>query len=434
MQCSIGIALLLTLGASAHCGQQFGNVCSVTGSVLDDRGAPIAGVFLNAYSETIENGRKFLELNGTATTGTSGEYCMRSLKQSASVFVVSNQWFDFQAGPNGRSFRSTWYPGTSDFGSATSVPLFRNARADFRLVASPTFTVDGVMTGLPNSNLIKRFDSWSETSEGTLLNNGLIETNLEHSTFKISKAAAGDWTYVFRAVSEGKLLEARLHYSLDRDIGHAVLAFSPLAHIPVAVNSKPYVVAPADQSSASAPNNDFFLFLYKPSETRNAHYGLEELEPGAYKLIVPHPVGSPPFQCIESFSPGDVAVVDNQLIVGSQEYNKPISIETGEHCAQLTIRLAHEPVVRASILLVPESLPFAPSTLPLVAGEGGFVRSGVYYPWPLSPGTYRVYEFSSLEEVEYENPSALEHFSGKSVSLEPNKRTEVALETVNRVP
>jgi hypothetical protein len=144
---------------------------------------------------------------------------------------------------------------------------------------------------------------------------------------------------------------------------------------------------------------------------------------GAYKALV-----ASGFDCVESFSPGDVQLSGNNLMIASRQYLQPISVKVGKHCGELTIRLPQEVPTEIMILLVPESLPFQP--IPTSAPTVNLPY--VYYPWPLSPGTYRVYAFSTLDGLEYENPAALSHFSGKTVVLEADKKTEIALDIVNK--
>jgi hypothetical protein len=82
------------------------------------------------------------------------------------------------------------------------------------------------------------------------------------------------------------------------------------------------------------------------------------------------------------------------------------------------------------ILLVPESLPFQPIKINSVVVDLPYV----YGPWPLPPGTYRVYAFKNLDGLEYENPDMLRRFSGRTVVLEADKRTKIALDVVNNFP
>src|ERR1700723_3686186 len=85
--------------------------CEVRGSVVDEKGAPVAGLFLTAYSSRIQQGRRIIDSAGLGATHEAGQYCIRHLERSGPIFLVTTQWFDFKQ-PNAlrRTLPSTWYP------------------------------------------------------------------------------------------------------------------------------------------------------------------------------------------------------------------------------------------------------------------------------------------------------------------------------------
>ncbi len=136
------------------------------------------------------------------------------------------------------------------------------------------------------------------------------------------------------------------------------------------------------------------------------------------------------FDCVESFSPGDVQLSGGKLIITARKYAQPISVKIGKHCATLTVLLPKQKQSPTTILLVPESLPFQPKTILSAAVDLPYV----YDLWPLPPGTYRVYAFKTLDGLEYENPAVLSRFSGQTVVLEAGKTAHIALDLVNTFP
>ena len=208
-------------------------------------------------------------------------------------------------------------------------------------------------------------------------------------------------------------------YSVNRDIKDAVLAFAPQSHLELSVNGKP------DHVTNETSKDALVLGLYQPTETREHGYSFwySGLPPGAYRLMV-----DSGFDCVESFSPGEVQLTGNNLMITSQTYLRPIAVKVGKHCAELTIRLPREVSTEIRILLVPESLPFQP----IPTSTGTVNLPYFYYVWPLSPGTYRVYAFTTLDGLEYENPAVMSRFSGKTVVLEAGKKTEITLDVVNK--
>jgi hypothetical protein len=108
----IKVALWFAAAASPGLGQSVVGNCVIRGSVVDENGAPIAGLFLTAYSTTIERGHRTIEGSSAATTDNAGQYCLHSLLQPGPVFLLAHEWFDFkQPKPLRRKLPATWYPG-----------------------------------------------------------------------------------------------------------------------------------------------------------------------------------------------------------------------------------------------------------------------------------------------------------------------------------
>jgi hypothetical protein len=412
-------ALCLAAAVLPTLAQPVGGNCEVRGSVVDEKGAPVAGLFLTAYSSRIQQGHKIIDIASLTTTDDAGQYCIRHLQRTGPVFLLTTQWFDFkQPDALRHTLPSTWYPGVGDFRSAKPIDPGPDARADFRLAAIGTFSIEGKTTGL---TAFGRIDVNAERADGMTVQNGVLDVDPQQAKLTIQGLSPGDWTFVVTASGSNEILHARLQYSINRDINDAVLAFAPEPHINLNVNGKPFHVTTDTSKDA------LVLGLYQPTETRETQYSFwnSGLPPGAYKMVV-----AAGFDCVESFSPGDVELSANHLMITSQKYLRPISVKVGKHCAELTIRLPREVSTEIMILLVPQSLPFQaiPTSAPAVN------LPYFYYPWPLAPGTYRVYAFKTLDGLEYENPAVLSHFSGKTVVLEADKKTEIALDDVNGFP
>jgi hypothetical protein len=307
-------------------------------------------------------------------------------------------------------------PGVADFRSAKPIDRGANARADFRLVTVDTFSIEGKTTGLTTFGNINLS---AARPDGIEVQNGVLDVDLEQGKFTIQGLSPGDWTFFVAASEPGEDLWARLQYSVNRDIKDALLAFAPRPHLKLEVNGKP------DHVTNETSKDALVLGLYQPTDTREMQYSFWYMGPprGAYKLFV-----APGFDCVESFSPGDVPLTGDNLIIASQQYPRPISVKVGKRCAELTIRLPREVSTPIMLLLVPESLPFQP--IPISTSTVNLPY--FYYVWPLSPGTYGVYAFKTLDGLEYENPAALSAFSGKTVVLEAGKKTEIVLDILNK--
>ncbi len=214
---------------------------------MDGKGSPVVGLHLTAYSSVIGNGQRTIAIAGLATTNEAGQYCMRHLTRTGPVFLLTTQWFDFKQ-PNAlkNTLPSTWYPGVADFRSAKAVEVGAGARADFRISAVGTFTIEGKMTGLTP---FRRIDLRTETPEGIAVENGVLDTESQPGSFTIQGIAPGNWTFVVTASGGDEILEARLDYEVNRDMHDAVLAFAPDPHVNLSVNGRAFR---ADEKGAPA--------------------------------------------------------------------------------------------------------------------------------------------------------------------------------------
>jgi hypothetical protein len=114
----VKVALWFAAAASPGLGQSVVRDCALRGSVVDENGTPVAGLFLTAYSTTIERGHRMIVSSGASTTDGSGQYCMHSFLRAGPVFLLANEWFDFRRPkPLRHKLPAAWYPGVTDFGS-----------------------------------------------------------------------------------------------------------------------------------------------------------------------------------------------------------------------------------------------------------------------------------------------------------------------------
>jgi hypothetical protein len=225
-------ALCFAAAVPPSFGQPVPQNCEVRGSVVDEKGAPVAGLFLTAYSSRVQQGRRIIDIAGLATTDEAGQYCVHHLQKSGPVFLLTTQWFDFkQPNPLRRTLPSTWYPGVADFRSAKPIEPGADARADFRLVTVDTFSVEGKTTGLKTFG---RIDIHAQRSDGIEVQNGVLDVDPQQAKFTIQGVSPGDWTFFVAASGKGEDLWARLRYSINRDIKDAVLAFAPQPHLKLA--------------------------------------------------------------------------------------------------------------------------------------------------------------------------------------------------------
>jgi hypothetical protein len=124
----------------------------VTGVVNDSDGNPIAGIQVQALTESINQGRKqYLPSRGMETDDT-GTYRINNLRAGSILIRTSaHPRLTSRFSPAAEAYPEFYYPNTPDIESAQSIVIKpgQEARADFNLTAAPVYSVSGTITGLP---------------------------------------------------------------------------------------------------------------------------------------------------------------------------------------------------------------------------------------------------------------------------------------------
>jgi hypothetical protein len=211
-----------------------------------------------------------------------------------------------------------------------------------------------------------------------------------------------------------------------------IVALHPEASIPVIVshaggqNQTRVAMGPPNPgvSATLVPDDPFNQQQYGMQPHGEAEgFAFMNVPEGKYRLEV-QSFGN---ECVESAWYGNVDLLRDYLVVSGGGEMQPITINLTSDCATLSAKVAPGEDQRQGFVLVVPSSSFAgPKILPIVAP--GFVTAGFRGPaLALSPGTYQVYAFSSLDGLEYANPETLREYPSQSVSLEAAQKLELAV-------
>ena len=85
---------------------------------------------------------------------------------------------------------------------------------------------------------------------------------------------------------------------------------------------------------------------------------------------------------------------------------------------------ADRPTARGTLLLLSDKPLSDPQTAAFAVGPVDFNN--------LSPGSYRLYAVSDLENLEYANPEAMRSLPSESITLTPNHKASVSIQFVSR--
>jgi len=162
----------------------------------------------------------------------------------------------------------------------------------------------------------------------------------------------------------------------------------------------------------------------------NDVYRLSITAPGAYWI---HASANVEGTCLGPVTAGGVNLAHTPWVVGSAGTGPPIEAIIRTDCAKLNLQLpaaalealpGEEPVLFVYVVPEFESIQGA-QNLTLRASDGpAQPLQG------LTPGSYRVFVYSAPQNLEYQNPAAMEQIAGKGqrVTLQPNGAANLTLE------
>jgi hypothetical protein len=147
--------------------------------------------------------------------------------------------------------------------------------------------------------------------------------------------------------------------------------------------------------------------------------------PGKYKLDVQGYA----HECLESAWYGSIDLTRDYLLAGADGGAQPIVINLRADCAQLTAKLRPAGQQRPGVVLVvPTSSVGEARVLQLQAQQSSRDFNRIPQFITLSPGSYQVYAFTSVDGLEYSNPQVLRNYPSQSVTLAPGQNTELTVE------
>lgn len=141
--------------------------------------------------------------------------------------------------------------------------------------------------------------------------------------------------------------------------------------------------------------------------------------PGKYRVRVA------PVTCVASVSSGNTDLLRDDLVVADGVQPVAIRVSRYSKCPTLSGTIhsdSGDPW--GTILLVSDPDHIEPGIVPF--------NQGRFHTAPIIPGTYHVYAFRSLNELEYANLDALREYPGKTVRLEKDQHAIVNLELIQK--
>ena len=400
----------------------------IEGRVTNSDGEPLEGVQVQAMGEQIIEGRKrFIGYSVASTTG-AGHYLIGGLAPGKYfVRTVLRPAFGGQrpgqvvAGNYPLAYPSQYFPDAADIASAQPQELNGggDAEVDFTLTAKQTFRISGTVAGAQNYLGVFLGEPGGAQRAHYQFDRG---TN----RFVINLLPPGSSTLHFTSRdTQGNQYSATQEVTVaGADISGLQITLQPDDSIPVDIQQL--------TSGSLMGSAQVRLVPTEPVEQRGGYPAISRnggapgsmlvrnVPPGNYRVQVQVSSSA----CVESVTSGSANLLHDDLVVNGGATSPPITVVLRYDCGKL-LGMVHSNSgpTPASILLVPDSGdPIVIYTLP----DGSFTHGLI------TPGSYRVYAFSSLGNLEYANPEALRDYAGQQISLEPNQSVTVSLELIER--
>ncbi len=402
-------------------------VARIEGHVTNSEGEPVEGVPVQILQERVVDGRKQLTVTELANSNGAGHYVMDGLMPG--VYYVRTQQHAVFGNPEvaqtgvEQAYPSRFYPDGSDFGSAQPQTLRGgdDAQLDFTLSPKQTFRISGVITGT--------MGYFGAIFEGPGQPTDLpVRFDRQTQRFVLDMVLPGLWAIdFFSRDAQGQEFYDREEINVaSSNIEGMKVALQPESPIPVIVQSSSLNgQTSGSQIELFSDNREVENRSYSAAQQKGDPPGtmhIENVRPGTYRLSV-RTFGS---ECIESAVSGSVDLLHDSLVVDGGSQAAPINVSLRNDCAGLsgTVRSSGVPAA-GTILLIPDSS-LQSAMVVGAQSDGAFSMSMV------APGSYHVYAFSDVTNLEYENPNALRDYSGQQISLEPNQQATVNLDLVTR--
>lgn len=422
--------------------------CVITGEVTDENGEPVEGATVEALgSHVIEGYRELVPERSGIRTDEDGLFRMAGLQPGKYFLSVkaggaARRILGAQSGKTNQSYPLVvYFPGVTDFASATPIDLAPGQRAHAQLSLSlvPAFRLSGTVIGIANFKQVSPpmiVDAIEQPlSNGTRWDSGT-------GGFEFPSLPAGTYTLrVFAMADDNHRSTIKQTVTLNRDTSGVTLALPTGATIPVSVRTEfteqrdcsmlifgngknldckqfPALVTLTSvdsrrmQSQAQPENTD------DPSTL-----ALRGVMPGRYRVQV-HPMVQ---AYVRSLRSGTTDLLREDLVVPAGGNVSPIEVVLRDDGAKVKIHIEGEnlpPLMR--ILLLPESAPNQQAVSLNSSGTDDVEYSG------LAPGDYKVLAFESPQDIEYENPEVIEKYSAKTarVTLTAQGSTNVTVELI----
>jgi len=410
----------------------------ITGHVTDENDEPIEGAMVQVIGELIQQGRKRWQGGSATITDEEGTFHIDNLVGGRYVLFFAGHWTPpLTLSATQKVNPPLYYPDAADHTLAQPIDLQPGQEfvADFHARAERGYRVTARLATVPAGI---QGQSTLTDATGQTVKFGNVHLDRTNGQIVAEAVPPGSWILNLVGVDQnGRNYQARQEFIVDHaDIDGLQIPTLTQSTIPVSVNH----VAAAPENPSNMDVN-FQALLMASDESQTGMYPLsaegdppelsiQNVPPGKYKLSVQSQVG----ECLESALYGGIDLTRNELVLDGAGSPQTLALTLSSTCSNVKVAIhtnAEAPKgLPAYVVLVPTSGLAQPIVQGVSLQPPVSLNPEIQFTVP--PGTYQVFAFSSLSNLEYANPEALRSYPTQTISLDEGQQQDLKVELIER--
>ncbi len=414
----------------------------ITGRIVDTDGLPVRALLVRTLAQKMVNGRREWQQGTLDRTDADGVYRISNLMPGTYFLIAGpGRAQAFVSGQDDNSdlgYPAVTYPGPD---APFRINAGQQLEANFTVRPEPFYSITGSVAGVTPGN--RYFLQLVPRTPGVRTPVGGAAADPDSGTFTMLRIAHGDYILQARGNSTPKSGETPEQFfgsipvSVRGNVMGITVPVEPSLTIPVRVRSER---TREPQSVTGLPNAPRVQIRLEPTDQdRPPAFSMPEnpKEPGSPLIIRNAVPGRYRIEVLPTFGDSYVAsarfgttdLLDGELTLARSANQGVIDVVIRDDGARLSVKVQGEQASRGvSVLLLPDR------GEPKVTEMVGSSSDAIAQFHALRPGTYTVFAFEDLSDIEYTNRAALEPYSGRGVkiSLAPGQQTTVNAEVIRR--
>jgi len=411
---------------------------TILGRVTDSDGMPVSGLPVQCFRSEVLEGRKLWQPAGSASTDEDGEYRVSDLAAGTYLVVFGPGGSSLEAMVKAKKadawYAASYFPAPADSKySGIQITAGQHITVDRNVTPEPFYTVSGTINGPAGMTPLPQMQRRSSVVPGS---GGATFPGPDRHSFTVMWVAKGDYLLHANEQSEGQMWSAYVPLHVAADIEGVQLVLTPSMPIPINIRvdrtkqvqaNSPRIVTGFDrpgwpQLQASLRSQDGQQQYSSDFSRQNDPTSLsfQNVPPGKYEAEF-RALGD---LYVASARYGDADLLREPLVVGQSG---------GADAIELVLR-DDGGKVKGTITGVDKAFKNGDVTLLLVPSDGPARRPSNAVLMPdtsefrlseLRPGSYSLFAFDDISDLEYANPDALEPYLSHAAHIDVAADQEV---------